>query len=120
MAGELNLGFSLSLSKSGVSVQRSYACQADVADRAVQQGTVLVTPAGVNLALGSVSTIGEVVVQHVSDGSDADFVFLGQSGGPWPHKMLAGEFVPGRWNLSEIHVKTGTGSAWVDYVVVSE
>lgn len=120
MAGELNLGFSLSLNKSGVNINRSYSSSIDVADKATQQGTVLVTPAGLDLPLGSVTNIGEVVVWHTADGSTANYVYLGESGVSFPHKMKPGESVPGRWNLSAVNVKTDTGSAWVDYVIVSK
>ena len=120
MASELSLGFSLSLSKSGAVLSRSYSTAVDVTGRPVQSGVALVTPAGLDLDLGTVTSLGHVSVRHISDGSTADYVYLGESGETFAHKMKPNEWVEGRWNLAAINVKTTSGQAFVEYAVVSE
>jgi hypothetical protein len=121
MASELSLGFNLSLSKSGAVLNRSYSASVDVAGRPVQaQSGVLVTMAGLDLDAGTVTSIGHVSVKHLSDGSTADYLLVGESGGSFTHKLKSGEWVEGRWNLSAVNVKTTSGQAYVEYAIVSE
>jgi hypothetical protein len=120
MASELSLGFSLSLNKSGAVLSRSYSASVDVTGRPVQSGIALVTPAGLDLDLGTVTNIGHVSVKHISDGSTAPYILLGESGGSFAHKMKPNEWTEGRWNLSAVNVKTTSGTAYVEYAVISE
>lgn len=120
MASELSLGFNLSLSKSGAVLTRSYSASVDVTGRPVQSGVALVTPAGLDLDLGTVTNIGHVSVRHISDGSTAPYIYVGESGGSFCHKAKANEWVEGRWNLAAVNVKTTSGQAYVEYSIVSE
>jgi hypothetical protein len=120
MASELSLGYNLSLSKSGSVLNRSYSASVDVTDRPVAANVVLVTLAGLTLPLEQVTTIGQVVVRHLSDASTAPLLYVGASGGPWQNKLKAGEWCEGRWNLAAVHVIPSAGQAWVEYAVVSE
>lgn len=120
MAGELTLGYTLALNKSGTTLNRNYSKAVDVAGRPVAAGTALVTPAGLELPLDQVTTIGSVLVKHLSEESTANYVSLGESGANHAMKALPGEFAGGRWNLAAVHVLADTGSAWVEYTIVSQ
>jgi hypothetical protein len=119
MAGELSLGFSLNLSKSGAVLTRSYSASVDVQDRPVSANVSLVTLAGLELPLDQVATIGQVVVKHLSDSSTAAYVTVGASGGDHAFKLKPGEWVSGRWNLAAVHVLPDAGQAWVEWAIVS-
>ena len=88
--------------------------------RATKPGTVaLVTLAGLELPLNQVASIGQVVVKHISENSTAAYLYVGQSGGPWMHKLKPGEWSEGRWKLAAVHVVPDAGQCWVEYAVVS-
>lgn len=120
MASELSLGFSLSLNKSGATLNRSYSASLDVSGRPVQSGVALATEAGLDLDLGTVTSIGHVSVRHISDGSTSDYIYLGVSGGSFCHKAKPNEWVEGRWNQPTVNVKTTSGQAYVEYAILSE
>lgn len=119
MSSELSLGFSLNLNKSGSVLTRSYSKSVDITDRPVSANVALVTLAGLELPLNQVASIGQVVVKHISENSTAAYLYVGQSGGPWTHKLKPGEWSEGRWKLAAVHVVPDAGQCWVEYAVVS-
>jgi len=119
MANEQSLSFSLNLSKSGAVLTRAYNKSVDVTGRPTSSDVVAVTPAGMDLDLGQVATIGHVSVKHLSEGTGAALVYVGESGN-FSHKAKPGEWVEGRWNFTTVNVKTDAGIAWVEYAIISE
>ena len=119
MAGELSLGYSMSLSKSGAVLTRSYSGSLDVSGRPYAAGQQLVTLAGEYADLGTVTAFGYVAVRHISDGSTANYLYVGESGANKPFALKPGEWVEGRWNLAAVHVIPDVGQCYFEYAVVS-
>ena len=119
MAGELNLGFSLALQKSGATLNRSYSASVDVEGRAVASGNSQVTLAGLLVDAGQIVSIGHIAIKHMAENSTANYLYVGESGVSHPFALKPGEWIAGRWNLAQIHVIPDAGQCYVETAVVS-
>lgn len=117
MANELKLSFSLSFSKGGVVVRRSYSDTIDVAGNvAVQSVQTIGTSEEVLTIPSDLATVGYAFI-HNLDASN--FVQIGPSTGRTDFKLFAGEATLFRLNSgTTIYVKADTASCDVEFILI--
>ena len=117
MAGELNISISLTFSKSGSTINKSYTDSIDVAGNSFQHSVQTLASGEETLTIhGDIGTVGYVFIKNLDA---TNFVSVGRTTGVYTAKLLAGEANIFRLlSGTSIYVLPDTGSVDVEYIVI--
>ncbi len=117
MANELKLSFSLSFSKGGVVVRRSYSDTIDVAGNVAVQSVQSIGTSEEALTIPSdLATVGYAFIHNMDA---TNYVNIGPATARTDFKLLAGEAAMFRLDSgSTIYVKANTASCDVEFILI--
>lgn len=118
MAAELQFQGSLSFSKGGALLSRTFgATYFDVSGTSGVQNVIAVGTSDETLALGDVATPGWLYMKNLDA---TNYITAGADGTLYNIKMKAGEPFFGRWNGAAIHVKANTATCNMEYLLIPD